>query len=140
MVAFARCMRAHGLPDFPEPVEGHLVVHAGTGIDKGSPTFGRALQSCKRLAPEGGPNRGLSAAERQRRAAGLLAFARCMRARGISTFPDPTSQGELTTEAVKAAGIDVHSSHVQQAATACLPASDGVLTAADIKRAESRGH
>jgi hypothetical protein len=29
---------------------------------------------------------------------------------------------------------------VQAAATTCLPAADGVLTAADVKRAESRGH
>ena len=48
-------------------------------------------------------------------------------AHGVSRFPDPTAQGQLTVEMVQAEGIDVHTPAVLQAVQACLPASHGAL-------------
>lgn len=54
LVAFARCMRAHGLPTFadPDPVTGELSLPPG--ISKLSPVFGRAHQACRSSLPGNG--------------------------------------------------------------------------------------
>ena len=58
-----------------------------------------------------------------------------MRGHGVSRFPDPTTQGQLTVEMVQAQGIDLHSPAVLQAVQACLPASHGLLTPAKVSAA-----
>ncbi len=58
-----------------------------------------------------------------------------MRSHGVSRFPDPTAQGDLTVEMVQAQGIDVHSPAVLRAVQACLPASHGALTPAKVRAA-----
>ena len=50
-VAFAECMRAHGMPNFPNPGNGSAFGPPGSGVDPTSPQFQRALQACKSLAP-----------------------------------------------------------------------------------------
>lgn len=48
-LAFARCMRAHGVPKFPDPGG---QTGPGSGFDLGSPSFQAALNGpCKSLAP-----------------------------------------------------------------------------------------
>ena len=85
---FATCMRAHGVPSFPDPSGGGGGVDlAGTGINPQSPAFKSARQACARFAPQRGPG-GIEATESQFLAA--VAFAKCMRAHGYSDFPDPS--------------------------------------------------
>jgi hypothetical protein len=80
-------MRAHGAPSFPDPTGGGGGLNlAGTGINPQSPAFGAARVACAKLAP--GAAGGVRATERQFLAA--LTFARCMRTKGFSDFPDPT--------------------------------------------------
>jgi hypothetical protein len=43
---FARCMRANGVPDYPDPTGGNQVGHATSGIDTNSPTFQTAATLC----------------------------------------------------------------------------------------------
>ena len=64
-----------------------------------------------------------------------LSFARCMRGHGVTRFPDPTAQGQLTVEMVQAQGIDVHSPAILRVVQTCLPASHGMLTPAKIREA-----
>jgi hypothetical protein len=53
-VAFARCMRAHGIPDFPDPNGSSGQLGPASGIDPTSPEFQTALNGpCKSLAPPG---------------------------------------------------------------------------------------
>jgi hypothetical protein len=53
-LAFATCMRAHGVPDFPDPDGQAGQLGPGSGIDPGSPRFQSALNGpCKPLAPPG---------------------------------------------------------------------------------------
>jgi hypothetical protein len=86
-LAFARCMRAHGLTGFPDPGRrGEISIAPGSGVDPRSPVFQSAQRACQRLLPKGGVPEQMSAS--QRRAA--LAFAECMRANGVSSFPDPS--------------------------------------------------
>ena len=56
-LAFSACMRAHGVPDFPDPQisGGHvqLKIHAGpgTGLDPSSPVFQKAQKDCQADLP-----------------------------------------------------------------------------------------
>ena len=85
---FADCMRANGVPAFPDPSGGGGGVDlASTGINPQSPAFKSARRACARFAPGGSPG-GVKATESQFLAA--LGFAKCMRAHGFSSFPDPT--------------------------------------------------
>jgi hypothetical protein len=47
-------------------------------------------------------------------------FAECMRANGVSAFPDPNASGELTIDAVaNGSSVDTSSAAFKQAMTAC---------------------
>jgi hypothetical protein len=52
MLAFARCMRSHGVPKFPDPkVGGALTIGSKSGVDPNTPQFKAAQQACKKLVP-----------------------------------------------------------------------------------------
>jgi hypothetical protein len=49
---FARCVRAHGVPNFPDPAgDGRIPDPATVGIDQGSPKFEAANHACGRYRP-----------------------------------------------------------------------------------------
>jgi hypothetical protein len=51
---FAKCMRSHGVPNWPDPVldQGRLVFDpAGAGIDTTKPRISTTMQSCDRVFP-----------------------------------------------------------------------------------------
>jgi hypothetical protein len=53
LLKFARCMRTHGLPDFPDPTtNGHGIEMSIPG-DPNSPQFQSALKACRAVAPPG---------------------------------------------------------------------------------------
>jgi hypothetical protein len=59
LLTFAKCMRAHGLPDFPDPSPGGgLSITGGPGSDlnPSNPTFQHAQQACQSIigSPRGG--------------------------------------------------------------------------------------
>jgi hypothetical protein len=93
MIAFSQCMRSHGVPEFPEPSEGHLIVHNSnhnghvTGITPESAQFQAAQKACAKLAPNGG--KPPSPAEQAKAQEKALKFAQCMRTHGVPSFPDP---------------------------------------------------
>jgi hypothetical protein len=48
MLIYARCMRAHGVPNMPDPDgRGHLDIGPGTAVDVNSPKFQTAFETCK---------------------------------------------------------------------------------------------
>ena len=57
LLAYSRCMRAHGIPDFPDPVEnGQNIGFSGNvRTDHNSPRFKAAQSTCQPLLPGGGP-------------------------------------------------------------------------------------
>jgi hypothetical protein len=134
LLAFSQCMRSNGMPNFPDPqrfVGGNVKLT----IHQLAPSQ-TALNACNHLLP---PNQGSGSQETAQQQRTQLAdersFAKCMRNHGVTRFPDPTAQGELTVASVQAQGIDVHSPQVLQAIQACLPASHGGLTAAKVRAA-----
>jgi hypothetical protein len=92
LLAFARCMRANGVPNFPDPRAGSgaaFPIPAGTS--PAAPAFHAAQAKCQTLLPDDGlPGAGSTPPSAQTLAK-LLRIARCMRGHGISQFPDPKS-------------------------------------------------
>jgi hypothetical protein len=88
---FSQCMRAHGVSNFPDPSTGSngikIQVGPGSGINPQSPAFQSAQKACSKLLPGGGPSAHPSAQAK----ADLLRISQCMRAHGISGFPDPST-------------------------------------------------
>jgi hypothetical protein len=88
-LAYARCMRSHGLPSFPDPVfgpNGSVAIKFGK-LGPNSPQVQRAEQACKSIIP---PVNGASQAIPPAQQALYLKWAACIRAHGLHDFPDPT--------------------------------------------------
>jgi hypothetical protein len=137
LVAFSQCMRSHGLPSFPDPqhyADGNvkLTMHQVGN----TPQFRQAINACNQLLPaNGGGGSQQTAAQQRKQLEDELSFARCMRSHGITRFPDPTAQGQLTVAMAQAQGIDVHSTAVLRVVQACIPASHGGLTMQKVREA-----
>jgi hypothetical protein len=88
-LAYSRCMRSHGVPNFPDPrqVGGEIQISGSrSGTNPNSPAFESAQQSCRHLLPGGQPTR----ARQQQALDRMLHVSQCMRAHGVPGFPDPT--------------------------------------------------
>jgi hypothetical protein len=136
-------MRAHGVPNFPDPVvkrqEGKTAISQMLpAAAAAAPAFQGAQKACAGIMP-GPRNQVQDAQQRRERVIGLVSFARCMRSRGVSNFPDPNTQGQIDQQTLAAAGIDIHLPSVIRAAMACAPASHGFVTRATIAQATSGG-
>jgi hypothetical protein len=114
-LAYSRCMRAHGIKDFPDPnSQGNLTLDAGPGSDlnPNSPRFKAADKACKSLLP---PRQAPPAGAKDAN----LKYARCMRAHGISDFPDPQADGTLRIEAKPGTDLDPNNPQYKAAYEAC---------------------
>jgi hypothetical protein len=146
--AYARCMRSHGVPNFPDP---HVSISSGGGSnhgsvgfavnpsETGSPKWGSAQHTCSKILPAPA-SPAQERAEQEAHKHNLLAFARCVRSKGIRNFPDPNTQGQLPLPSVIAAGIDIHSRRFLDAATGCAGVTHGEITAAQIRAGVNATH
>ena len=88
-VAFSKCMRASGVPNFPDPTAGGG-LSLPAGMNPSSPAFKAAQAKCRKLLPGGGPpGPGSSTNPSPRTLARFLRIAQCMREHGVYDFPDP---------------------------------------------------
>lgn len=88
-LAFARCMRANGVPDFPDPdPDGRFPGQRHEQQD--TPKFQAATEACRSLAPGGEHEKTDPATVEQMRQ-----FSQCMRDSGVPDFPDPDPDGRL---------------------------------------------
>jgi hypothetical protein len=130
-LAYSRCMRSHGVPNFPGPkqVGGAIQIRGSqSGMNPQSHAFTSAQQACRHLLPGGGEP---THADRKDALARMLQISWCMRAHGISAFPDPTLSPPsdragysaiMSNDGVWLAipnWVDVRSSAFGQAAAAC---------------------
>jgi hypothetical protein len=115
-LAFARCMRSHGIPDWPDPTN-------DGGFDKSalrqlgvSVSRVRAIEESACNLPLGGPSQGptITLADR----ADYLRAAACMRSHGLPDFPDPTFANN-SVETNIPSSIDQESSTFKSAAGIC---------------------
>jgi hypothetical protein len=121
---YAKCMRSHGLPDFPDPEStGGFVFSVGSGPQPNSPRFQSAQRSCRKYMPNGGkPTPQQSAGDK----AQLLELAKCMRSHGVTNFPDPSSRpnGGWGFD-ITQTSLHVNSPTYQAAAQACQKSVPG---------------
>ena len=123
LVAFAHCMRSHGVPDFPDPLPQGGFPQTGPGQNSG-PQSGSAMNACKHLLP---PVQPISAAQQARVLAHDLMWARCMRAHGFPGISDPAVRPHAGVVITVPADFDLSSPQAQAAAKACKQLEGPVL-------------
>ena len=113
-LAFAECMRSHGVANFPDPSAGGA-INIPDALGQ-SPAFQSAAQTCRsKLRPGGGPHGGISESTRLH----LLHHAQCMRAHGVPNYPDPNLPSHGPYDFGPPPGINTDAPAFQRAATAC---------------------
>lgn len=95
-LALSRCMRANGVPNFPDPSSNGTIQAQGNGntmtvngVPVSAPAFQRATSKCAGKLPKGPA---LSASQISHLKQAAIKFAECMRAHGVPNFPDPQIQ------------------------------------------------
>jgi hypothetical protein len=85
-IKYSDCMRAHGVPDFPD-LNADGSVSLPSSINPQTPAFQAAQQTCASLRPDAGsPPPPITAAQQKK----FVANAQCVRKHGFPNFPDPT--------------------------------------------------
>jgi hypothetical protein len=139
-LAFAKCMRSHGVSNFPDPTGGELRLQVQktpnstsvNGVEVNGPAFQSAMQACRSHLPNGGHP---SAAQTAKVKAQALAMSRCMRSHGVPNFPDPQFQagpggGVGIRIGGPGSGINPNSPAFQAAQKACGHIFGGALQTA----------
>jgi hypothetical protein len=87
-LAFSRCMRSHGVSQFPDPdSSGGLPKVDPQQLGVSSSRFQAAQNACAYLLQP-------SNAQVQQTLHGMRDFARCMRSNGVHNWPDPTTDSD----------------------------------------------
>jgi hypothetical protein len=125
LVQFARCMRSHGLANFPDPTaQGTFNLPASV---TSSPQFQSADQACRSLAPPGSLSGQPPTTQQLNQ---TVKFVGCMRKHGVPNFPDPARNGTFQLSG-GTNPIDPNSPQFKSAFSAChslLPSSSGFGT------------
>jgi hypothetical protein len=117
-VAFARCMRSNGVPNWPDPGSSGTFDKSKLTpqqLGASSSRVQAAQTACRRLLPNGGS--GPTAAQEQQANAQALRFSQCVRAHGVPNFPDPDTTGRIPDPAT--VGVDQGSPKFRAANQAC---------------------
>jgi hypothetical protein len=123
---FSQCMRAHGVPSFPDP-NSNGQISLGSGANPNSPSYQSAQKACRGLLPNGGKATPQQLAKAKQLA---LAHSACMRAHGVKDFPDPDFSGggvKLSLGGGGKADLNPNNPTFQRAQKAC---NNGFGTAA----------
>ena len=133
-LAFSRCMRAHGVPDFPDPgSDGQVPKTSAQQLGASSARLASAQHACQPLLPDTGGS--LATSLRQCEEQGdcpqamvqqvmtqLRKFSQCMRAHGIPKWPDPVIDAKGKPEVIIKPwllGVNPHSDQVNSVADQC---------------------
>jgi hypothetical protein len=116
-LAFSRCMRAHGVPSYPDPMaNGQLPPNTNKQQLISNPSLPSASRACSHLIPQSVITAQNQADERE-----YVKFAQCMRSHGVANFPDPTTESDGTPIFnLSTARIDTRSPQVRAAALRCV--------------------
>ncbi len=117
-VAYAQCMRSHGVPGFPDPdSKGNFIINGKEDHLGGSPQQNQSAdKACRHLLPNGGQ---MTVAQQQKALSQALKFSACMRSHGVPSFPDPTSRNGGVTISLGGSGISPNSPQLRAAQQAC---------------------
>jgi hypothetical protein len=88
---FVECVRAHGVPDFPD---GSIDSHGVVSFPDSAPRIpDSAVTACQVFFNQLPPQPASSPPVPQQLFQELLSFARCMRGHGVPDWPDPSPNG-----------------------------------------------
>lgn len=124
-LAYAKCMRAHGILGFPDPTVHDSAQSKVVGfsvpssIDRSSARYVSAGKLCQQKTGFGHT----STAQLQAGMSAMLKYAECMRSHGIAGFPDPFENSQQI--GFNITGIDQNSSRFKSAQKACQPLLPG---------------
>jgi hypothetical protein len=121
-LAFSQCMRAHGVADFPDPnAQGQIQISGGPNSDlsPNNPTFQKAQNACQSKLPKPTP------AQQAQALQSALKMSQCMRAHGITDFPDPQTQGggriSISLHGSPGSDLNPNDPAFQAAQKVCMP-------------------
>jgi hypothetical protein len=120
LVAFSRCVRSHGVPNFPDPQAGasNAKYPSAQQLRVSSSQLSTAENVCQRLLPVG-VNDQFPPSEVPLLLRDMLPFSSCMRSHGVPNFPDPAVDSEgRPIFSLSTHGISLDYSHSQQFNTA----------------------
>ena len=125
-LAYTQCMRSNGVANYPDPnSQGQILMTANVWkeVDFGSPQFAQAAKTCKKLAP----NSTISPQQVRQLLSQGLKYSACMRAHGITNYPDPsTAGGGIAVGFVPKADADLPQfPAAEQACRSLLPSGGG---------------
>jgi hypothetical protein len=129
-LAFAKCMRANGVPGFPDPNGQGVFNDAQIQALTTGPQGDNALHQCRSVLPNAGT--GLTVTQiqaiQQHNLHNALKAAACMRAHGITNFPDPagTTQASGVNWPQTLPGIATGSPSYEKAFRTCSRANRGL--------------
>jgi hypothetical protein len=142
-IAYSRCIRSHGVPDFPDPASNGQVPKADAPrLGVSSTQLQAAQTACQHLYPNSGGYGGvltknsLGQCEEtgecpqalvQAAMAALRTYARCMRSHGTPTWPDPSidSEGRPGFNLLHVTGFDPNSSQTSNIMQQCYHVMPG---------------
>jgi len=110
-LAFSHCVRARGVPNYPDPgSSGGIVKETAQQLGVSNSQLQAALNACQHLLPNTGNVDDNPAALHQWWSQ-MLDFARCMHSHGVPNWPDPSPYPQdpvRPTFNLHAAGIGFH--------------------------------
>jgi hypothetical protein len=113
-LAYSRCMRSHGVPNFPDPnSSGTWPSARQLGLGPGNSQYRAAIQACQPLLPNLTPGQQAQAEGK------ALNFSHCMRSHRVADFPDPVTGSHNGVGWLLPGNIDVTSPTFLRAAQAC---------------------
>ena len=128
-LAFTKCMRSHGVPQFPAPdSQGNFNNAQIEALENNNSQAENAIDQCRSVLPNAGT--GLTAEQiqtiQQQNLRNAVKAAHCMRAHGIENFPDPAGTTQASgvnwqpvTSAEQAGGFNQNSPSYEAAFMAC---------------------
>lgn len=128
-MAFARCMRANGVPQFPVPDrQGNFSNATIQALETNDSQERAALMQCRSVLPNAGTGLTLQQIQQinQQNLSSGVKGAHCMRAHGITNFPDPTAMNQDSSvnwqpaiSAIQAGAVNTSTPSYQAAFLAC---------------------
>jgi hypothetical protein len=135
-------LRRHGVAGYPDPQvttnpgANAAIAIAGQSGPGAAPAFQSAQKACSGILLAQSATNGSAGPSEQE----FLAFAHCLHAHGVSDFPDPDPQGQITGQMIDASGVDLKAPSFTTVADACVGVTHGAITRAGIARLVNRAH
>jgi hypothetical protein len=117
VLAFSRCMRSHGVQNFPDPDStGTPPKATPQELGVGASQYHAADTACSPLLPS---STDPGQAEQQQTMTALRHFAQCLRSRGVSNWPDPDTDSQGDPIFYLRGAIDEHAPQIVSRIEAC---------------------